>query len=285
MEQTRDRSHEFFNKGELALHYVKWGKGKNFLLAFHGFSRTHEVFIPFTHAMQDCFTVVAVDIFFHGRSHIGDRSPDKNPLSETEFAELMTDFLVHIGAEKVWLMGHSLGGRLSLKMAELLPHRIRGMYLFAPDGLILNWWYSALSHYPAGRAAFRYFRRNNLKFMRLLRVMRRTGAVNDRTGEFVAYFAQNEAMHDLVYNTLTFLRKLTPNLEKLSKSLSGHHIPVDLFFGKNDQIIPAKSAENLIRLHPEVKLYVLNAAHRLLTAQIALEILRKGWMQLPDDCD
>ncbi len=279
-----DRSNEFFNKGDLTLHFSKWGKGKNHLLAFHGFSRSLEVFIPFTQSMQNCFTVVAVDIFFHGQSHIGNRSPDKNSLSEKEFAELITEFLAHLGAEKVWLMGHSLGGRLSLKIAELLPHRISGMYLFAPDGLVLNWWYSALSHSSTGRAAFRYFRRNNLHFMKLLHMMRKSGAVNDRTGDFVAYFAQNKEMHDLVYNTLTFLRKLKPNLEKLSKSLSVHHITVDLFFGQHDKIIPAESADKFVRLHPEVNLYVLNAAHRLITPQIASEILRKGWMNLPKDC-
>lgn len=267
---------KFFNNNSLSLEYVVWGEGKKALIAFHGFGRSYHDFAEFTKHLQSEYTIYAVNIFFHGNSSVENRDVDKNPLRPDEFASFFNSFFNSIQAEKVCLMGYSLGGRISFKIAELLPSRIEEMILFAPDGLIVNRWYALLSHYAFGRAIFRYFIKHEKGFYTTLRFLNRTGVISNKLKQFVENETRNKELQWKVYNVWSFLRKTDPNLKKLSKELKKHKIPVRVFIGKHDKIIPYKNTRRLLALYPDLKVFTVDSGHALLSSRVLKELERRN---------
>jgi pimeloyl-ACP methyl ester carboxylesterase len=271
-----------FHKDSLRLHYARWGSGPHLLIAFHGFGRTHTDFLRFTRPMLQVFTVVGVDIFFHGQSGIENRRADAEPLSTQEYQAFFEDLLRHLQApEQVYLMGYSLGGRLALKTAELLPHRVGGLYLFAPDGLTRNRWYVLLSHYAPGRALFRMVIRHNFWLHALSRFFIATGIISKRTAEFSMEQMRTPEMQWQVYHSWCFLRKLEPDFSTFAERLAPNETHIDLFFGAYDKIIPRRNARRLERAYPYLRVKTLRAGHTLLTAAMGEWVWREGLMKLP----
>ena len=272
---------QFFHSGGLSMQYATWGTGKNVLLAFHGFSRSHRDFLSFTKNLQSDFTIYAFDIFFHEDTTIGNRQPDKDPLLPEELKTFFTDFLNSINAYKVWLMGYSLGGRIALKMAEIMPEKIGGLYLFAPDGLVINSWYALLSFSAPGRALFRFFINQNAFFLKLLEFIHKIGLISEKRKIFVLAHVRTPEMQWQVYNVWTFLRKIEPKMKTLGSTLSGNGITADLFMGKYDRIIPVKNAKRFKKTFPKLRIHVIESGHVMLTTQVAKVVKDEGMLQMP----
>lgn len=272
---------QLFHSGGISMQYAIWGAGKTPLLAFHGFSRSHRDYASFTKNLQQEFTVYAFDLFFHETTTIGDRIPDKDPLQPEELKTFFEEFLNHIHADKAWLMGYSLGGRIALKLAEVMPQKIGGLYLFAPDGLIINSWYAFLSFSATGRSLFRFFIKHNDFFLKMLEFISRIGLISEKRKIFVLAHIKSQEMQWQVYNVWTFLRKIEPKLKILGATLSENEITVDLFMGKYDRIIPIKNARRLKKAFPQLKVHILESGHVMLTTQVAKTIQEDGLLQLP----
>ncbi len=270
-----------FHNDDLHLHYAHWGEGPHTLVALHGFGRSHADFIRFTRPLEEVFTVYAVDIFFHGKSRTTRAQPDQNPLEVDEFARFFSDFFDHIGAQKVWLMGYSLGGRLSMVLAQELPGRVGGLYLLAPDGLVVNRWYALFSHYSTGRSMFRFFKDRPAWFFRSLWALRKSQVVSERTSEFVLSQISTPEDQERVYQVWCFLRKLEPDHALLGERLSANGITLDLFFGLYDRIIRPAQAKKLLRAFPAGKVHSFRSGHFLLTAANGILGLQEGMFQLP----
>ncbi|MCA1762641.1 MAG: alpha/beta fold hydrolase [Flavobacteriales bacterium] len=266
-------SHKFFHSGELRVEYAQWGKGKEALVALHGFGRNLNDFRAFTAPFEDRFTTTAVNIFFHGKSGIGSRKSDIEPLSTDEFAAFFNAFLDHIGAKKAHIMGYSLGGRLAMKLAECSPERVKSLILLAPDGLVLSRWYALLSHSAPGRAVFRFFMRNNPAFFGLLRTLNKIGFISDRLRDFIRSQTGSPELQQKVYDVWCFLRKIEPEFDKLGRALKREDVPVHIFIGAYDRIIPIKNARKFKSIYPEVKITLLRSGHAMLTRKNAVYIL------------
>jgi pimeloyl-ACP methyl ester carboxylesterase len=272
----------FFHKDDLNLHYCKWGNGPYIMVALHGFGRSYKDFPRFTKPLSERFTVFAVDIFFHGESSTSRKSPDKQPLSPAAFCAFFSAFFDHIGADKVWLMGYSLGGRLAMVLAQNMAARVGGLYLFAPDGLIVNRWYGLLSHYTAGRAFFRFLKQRPQWAFGTVHLLVNTGVISLRTSDFVRSQIETPEAQQRVYMVWCFLRKLDPDFRLLSKQLSIYKVTLDLYFGIYDNIIPEKNAKKLRKYYPATKVYYLRSGHFLLKSAHMLLILKEGKIQLPE---
>lgn len=264
------------------MQYVVSGHGKYPLLIFHGFGRSYRDFTTFTKNLHDDFTLYAFNIFFHEESNIGTRKPDTEPLHPEELKEFIQKFMEHIQADKIWMMGYSLGGKFVMKIAEIMPEKTGGLYLFAPDGLVLNAWYALLSITTPGRAAFRFFIRHNKGFYKILNFLNRTKIVSDKRKAFILANVQTTEMQWQVYNVWTFLRLIQPDIKKLSAGLKANGATADLFLGKYDRIIPIKNAKRFKKEFPDLNFRVLECGHRMLTTQIAHEISENRWCQIPN---
>ena len=272
-----------YRYGDFHLNYAKWGNGPHVLLAFHGYGRSHLDFAEFTKPWQNIFTIYAFDLPFHDGSHVAGRISDKEPWKPKELRGIFAGFLKEIDANKAWVMGYSLGGRVALKLAEVMPEKIGGLYLFAPDGLKINPWYAFLSRYTIGRATFRLLRRYHGFFFKVMNLAHRLNIVGRKMHHFITSQVATDAMRQQVYDVWTFYRHVELDMDKFIEVTRNHGISVDLFFGKYDKVIPASNSRRLARLMPEVHIHILESGHAMLSRELARRVADHHLLSLPEE--
>jgi len=127
----------------LQLHALLWSDdaGSTPLVFVHGFGHDSHVWDASAPLVAPHYRTLAIDLPGHGDS---DRDPQQlyDPLSLSESLECALDAL---NAERVVLVGHSLGGRVSMHFAIRRPERMAGLVLVD----------SAPQHDPRGSARIR----------------------------------------------------------------------------------------------------------------------------------
>jgi pimeloyl-ACP methyl ester carboxylesterase len=113
------------DRNGVKIHYDVTGSGP-VVLCSHGFSLTGHMWQGVVEALADRYQVVTWDIRGHGWSD----SPDA-PAAYSKDLTLgdMAALLDAVGAERAVLMGHSLGGYLSLAFHVAHPERVRALVL------------------------------------------------------------------------------------------------------------------------------------------------------------
>ncbi|MDF2180021.1 alpha/beta fold hydrolase [Aliiglaciecola sp. CAU 1673] len=98
------------------LHYQLAGEGKPVVL-LHGLFGNLENLNSIKRALQDQYQVVSLDLPDHGRS------AHSNTFSYDDYARQVLGTLDHLGLEDIALLGHSMGGKVAMRMAQLAPER------------------------------------------------------------------------------------------------------------------------------------------------------------------
>ena len=107
------------------VHSEVTGTGPAVLLT-HGFAASSHMFAQTVPAIATDHTVITWDMPGHGRSEAID---DPGQYSVRGFLDEMLRLLDAAGAERAVLLGHSLGGYLSLDFALAHPDRVLGLVL------------------------------------------------------------------------------------------------------------------------------------------------------------
>jgi pimeloyl-ACP methyl ester carboxylesterase len=105
--------------------YHVTGKGKTLVL-LHGYLETGEVWQPLAGMLSEEFRIITVDLPGHGDSGV------KGEVHSMEFlARAVRAVMSDAGESRVLMIGHSLGGYVTLAFAELFPELLSGYVLFA----------------------------------------------------------------------------------------------------------------------------------------------------------
>lgn len=101
-------------------------QGQGFTLVFlHGYLETQAIWTDFARTLSENFRVITLDIPGHGDSEI---------LQETHYmclmAEAVDGLLQNLNIDKCLMIGHSMGGYVTLSYAEHYAHRLAGFVLF-----------------------------------------------------------------------------------------------------------------------------------------------------------
>lgn len=96
------------------------------VLCMHGLTRNHKDFEPMIHALGDRHRFIAVDVRGRGLS-----DPDPNPknYSPAIYAGDMIALLDELDIPSAALIGTSMGGLMSMLMMKMAPHRVRAIVL------------------------------------------------------------------------------------------------------------------------------------------------------------
>lgn len=107
------------------LNFERKGNGKETLVLLHGFMENLSIWSDMQPHLSENFSLVKIDLPGHGQSDI---------LAEVHTMELMAEevkkVLDHQKLEKVHLLGHSMGGYVSLAFAEKFPDSLKSLTLF-----------------------------------------------------------------------------------------------------------------------------------------------------------
>ncbi|HUW91968.1 MAG TPA: alpha/beta hydrolase [Bacteroidales bacterium] len=109
---------------KVKVQYSDLGKG-NTVVLLHGYLETGEVWQPLETILTKSCRVLTIDLPGHGGSEVAGETHTMGFM-----ADAVREVIMSSGEEKVLLIGHSLGGYVTLAFAEKYPQMLSGYVLF-----------------------------------------------------------------------------------------------------------------------------------------------------------
>lgn len=220
--------------------FSRYGSGEELLLILHGWGCNKEMFSSIAEHFSDRYTVVVPDLCGFGES-----PEPKEPMAVDGYADIIADFINHLGFKNVSFMGHSYGGRIIIKLCsrESLPFTVEKIMLVGSAGIKPKKSLSArisLGFYKCGR--------------RILSLP----PLKKLFPNAVENWRKKRGSAD--YNSASEVMKKTLVLavnEDLRKHLPKIAVPTLLFWGEKDAATPLSDAKIMEKLLPDAGLVVL----------------------------
>lgn len=222
------------------LAYVQLGEGEQTLVFVHGFASHIPVWENNLSVLKKYYRCLALDLPGHGFS------AKKNYSYSIDFyVQTVKQWLDNLGVQKAVLVGHSMGGQISIKLALKYPKLFSKLILVAPAGFETfttsekQW----LSQFTSGNLIItsQYLKWIlNLKNYFYKLSDKELEKLNDLNRDFFS-IQENRYLPQILEGSVRGMMN-APVFEDLPK-LS---LPTLVFFGKNDQLIPNKF------LHPNL---------------------------------
>ncbi len=111
------------------LNYIIEGKGQDVLI-LHGWGANINTVLPIVNILKDKFRVHALDLPGFGKS----QEPNE-PIDSFKYADIVKKYMDNMGIEKVTLIGHSFGGKLSIILGSKYPEIVDKIVLVNSAGL------------------------------------------------------------------------------------------------------------------------------------------------------
>jgi len=254
------------------LHYQEYGTGSKVMLAFHGFGMKGTQFGLMEPYLGKHYKMYSFDLFFHGDTvlHNGSLPQIREGITSAVFAELIVAFIKEKGLEQqpLTLLSYSIGARFALALLQELPQMISGVYFIAPDGIEPN---KLLVSAAENRLINRSFWRlvsspKTVNF--LLRVLRKTRYIDDSLERILSREFETHESRLACYNTITYLRKLSFDRERLAALMNDHAIEIRMYFGQHDKLFPPSIGERFKNLVPNAYLHIFDEGHELVNAEL-----------------
>jgi len=112
-----------YNLKKTDIYYKKRGEGKVVILV-HGFLENHKMWDGLVEKLKNNHEVIVLDLLGHGKS---DGLCDIHTMEQQ--AKVIKDLMNRLGIIQATLVGHSMGGYVSLAFAELFPEKLSGLVL------------------------------------------------------------------------------------------------------------------------------------------------------------
>lgn len=105
------------------LEYIKTGKNGDYVLLIHGFCEWIGYWDGLVNKLSSTNQCLAINISGYGKS------PDINPYTLENISLQINELLLSLKIEKIALVGHSMGGYISLAFCELYPDKVNKLVL------------------------------------------------------------------------------------------------------------------------------------------------------------
>lgn len=113
----------------LDIYYQTSGKGKA-LVMLHGWGQDVSTFWPVLNELKTSFKIILIDLPGFGRSD----TPSK-PFFVHDYSKIIAEFIKHQKIDRPVLLGHSVGGRIGIKLSATQPEIIDKLILEASAGI------------------------------------------------------------------------------------------------------------------------------------------------------
>lgn len=232
------------------IHYLEKGKGKN-LVFIHGFLGSSWLFEAQIEHFSKNFRTIAIDHLGHGKSD----KPESESYELAELAQYLEKTLSKIiGDEKIILVGHSMGGMISLICATdpNLSKRLEGLILMATAPKLNN---PGLVQYikdlKSGEMSLKDRETIETIFVGLCFQRKARKEQTDLVKEFVDLTLQNEE-----YVGLRTMESIVNNFD-VEDNLKDITIPTLILSGDKDIFILPDESKSMDQKIPNSKLVIL----------------------------
>ncbi|MEO8085783.1 MAG: alpha/beta hydrolase [Bacteroidota bacterium] len=252
-----------FHYEGITLEYEIIGNGEKAMFAFHGFNNSSAMFRTLEPSLGKNFTIYSFNLPYHGESTI-DKETTMYGIDTLQFQKYFRNFLWHIHQTYFSLLGYSIGGKVALKLIELFPEEVRSVYLFAPDGIKLSFWYRFVTRSMPGRWIYKRLITHPNRYLRMVTLFEKINLVNSQTASFIRNSLDSPIKREKVYQTWMCLRNLDPDTGRIRNIVNEKNLDFHLFFGKFDKVIPALIGKRFVRgLRNKKSLHILDSGHQL----------------------
>jgi len=218
--------------------YQKIGKGKD-LIMVHGWGQDVSTFWSVAEKLKDDYTLWLIDLPGFGRSEL-----PKKDFSNTDYAEILAGFVEELKIKKPHYLGHSVGGRVGIKLLAKYGELFDKVVLEDAAGIKPKQDRMKPFLY-IGAKAFHILLPEFLAIKPLIRYHFYKGLESD-------YITAGE-----MKGTLTNLldEDLTGDLPKIANKTL-------LIWGENDMAVPLSDGKKMNRLIPDARIEVFdNVGH------------------------
>jgi len=239
--------------------YVKAGSGPVLLLV-HGLGCDHTTWDEVIGRLARSYTVVAPDLLGHGLS-------DKPRADYTVggYANGMRDLLTMLEIDKVTVVGHSFGGGVAMQFAYQFPERTERLVLVDAGGLgaEVSPIIKAIQS-PGWETAIRVLTRPGLRHV-VTAAMRAAAKVDtavtrdfDEVADIFDTWQDARtrfAIRHLVRAVIDWRGQI---ISMVDRAYLTERMPLCIMWGRDDQILPVKHAENAASVAPHAQVTVFD---------------------------
>lgn len=245
--------------GDLSLNVATMGEAAEAMLFLHGFGGDLNSWMFNQPVLAEHFTTHAIDLPGHGRSTL--------EVSDGSVPHLATDVLSLLDALELpaaHIVGHSLGGAISLFLALQNPERVLSASLVCPGGLGAEINLDFIDGFIAAD------RRKQMKAVLGL-LFASPEAVQRRMVEESLRYKRLDGVSEALQAIRAANFNETEQAGGMRDLLGSLKVPVQVIWGAEDEVIPATHAEGL----PEaVQTHIIDAAGHMPHMEAAGEINR-----------
>jgi len=216
------------------------GLGEELLIAFPGYGNTVEYYEPALPILAKKFTLWIIDLPLHGKTKW-----NKPVFTINDFTKIIQIVLQRAGHLKFSLLGHSFGGRAVMTQIPIFGSKLNQVFLLAPDGL-KNPGLMTVSWIPG------WFRKitsglvdQSHRLLPLVEWLDRRKWIPPKTYAFTEFYLKTNERRQQVKIYWMSLADFQVDLPKLKETVESENIPISIFVGRRDKIIPAEVAEIL----------------------------------------
>ena len=109
--------------------YKESGEGSDILLLIHGLGSNHKAWNKLTPLLEDKYKLIAIDL----PQYLDQEKP--GPIGMMAYAKMVKEFIDIMGIQNANIVGHSMGGQISLHLASSYPESVNKLILIAPAGI------------------------------------------------------------------------------------------------------------------------------------------------------
>lgn len=260
----------FISYNGFSLEYEEFGTGNYLLIAFHGFDRHSSDFRVFETSLGKKYKIISFNLPYHGNTALPVTGHPAY-FTRNDLKGIINKLLEEKNRNEFSLLAYSLGGKIALACIEVFPDKIKDVYLFAPDGIKIEWWYRFVSKTKLGQEVFKTIINHPAFFLKTVYGLQKAGIINVNFFKFVAYHLENKERRQKVFDSWLIFREIIPDIKKIQEAINKNNINIHLFFGKYDVIIPKKLGEYFVKgLRNKNALHLLEMGHNLINEKTNL---------------
>ena len=232
------------------VNFFEVGSG-NTIVFLHGYLESVEVWKEFVEGFYKSFRVVLVDLPGHGLSKL-----EKEAVSMDEMAYAVNEVLNPLGISYAVIVGHSMGGYVTLAFAELFPEKVKGLVLF----------HSHPNPDPPEKLASRLsdIERVNSGFLpKIIEISIPKLFADENVEPFADYVSKSKqiALQTSATGVAAALRGMVSRKDR-NEVVDRVSSPTLMIFGRKDNLIPSDVASEIVKKHPASRVcWLENSGH------------------------
>lgn len=243
-----------------AIHYRKFGRGNRLLIIIPGYgdrAKSYDLLIP---VLSSVYTTFVLDLPFHGKTDWS-----KQIFSPSDFTEIIKKIATENNFDQYSLMGHSFGGQVILTILPYLIDQTEQLILLAPQGLGAPRKLSALAM-PSivNRLGIRIMEKYPGMIKKLSQLFCRLGLNPKSSNDFIQLNMATKKRQMRLINFWRSLDQFKVNRESVKQLINEQQLPVQLFFGQRDKVIPLEGGQWLDERSKSTNLHVLPLGHDMI---------------------